>query len=127
MEQNRETDNVTLAAVNYLYLIAGISEPTNEDNNWAMEAIRYANIDIWVDKPMTRKEYADKKMFEIKSLSYFMRKRNSKDIKAVRYFQEYEHRELADLRSVTSHPALNCGYFFSIGVFRHKIINLKHI
>jgi hypothetical protein len=101
--------NVLLAAVNYLYLMTGVSEPTDEDNNWAMEAIRYANIDYWVDKPMTHKEYADRKKFEIKSLSYFMRKRNYNDMEAIRYFQEYEHRELANLRAVTSHPAFNCG------------------
>ncbi len=96
-----------LAAVNYLYLTAGISEPTEQDNNWAMEAITYANIDYWIDKPMTHKEYADRKIFEIKSLSYFMRKRNYNDIKAVRCFQEYEHREITNLRAVTSHPAFN--------------------
>lgn len=98
-----------LAAVNYLYLMAGISEPTEQDNNWAIEAIVYANIDYWVDKPMTHKEYADRKMFEIKSLSYFMRQRNYNDIEAIRYFQEYEHRELTNLRAVTLHPAFNCG------------------
>tara|TARA_R110000868_G_scaffold43343_2_gene145924 strand:+ start:1867 stop:2235 length:369 start_codon:yes stop_codon:yes gene_type:complete len=100
--------NVLLVAVNYLYLMAGISEPTEEDNYWAMEAIVYANPDYWVDKPMTHKEYADRKMFEIKSLSYFMRKRNYNDLEAVRYFEEYEHRELTNLRAVTSHPAFNC-------------------
>jgi hypothetical protein len=107
--QNPTFGNVLLAAVNYLYLMTGISEPTDEDNNWAMQAIRYANIDYWVDKPMTNKEYADRKMFEIKSLSYFMRKRSYKNIEAIRYFQEYEHRELTNLRAVTSHPAFNCG------------------
>lgn len=101
--------NVLLAAVNYLYLMAGVSDPTEEENNWAMEAIIYANPDYWVDKPMTHKEYADRKVFEIKSLSYFMRKRNYNDMEAIRYFHEYEHRELANLRAVTSHPAFNCG------------------
>lgn len=116
MENNTSTNhengndaNRLLAAVNYLYLTAGISEPTEQENYWAMEAITYANIDYWIDKPMTRKEYADRKMFEIKSLSYFMRKRNYKDLKAVRYFQEYELRELIKLRAVTSHRAFNCG------------------
>jgi len=98
-----------LAAVNYLYLTAGISKPTEQDNNWAMEAIVYANPDYWIDKPMTHKQYADRKMFEIKSLSYFMRKRNYNDLEAVRYFREYEQRELTKLRAVTSHPAFNCG------------------
>lgn len=101
--------NCLLAAVNYLYLTAGISEPTEQDNNWAMEAIFYANIDYWVDKPTTHKEHADRKTFEIKSLSYFMRKRNYDDLEVVRYFREYEHRELTNLRAVTSHPAFNCG------------------
>jgi hypothetical protein len=108
-DESANIGNVLLAAVNYLYLMAGVSKPTDEDNNWAMEAIRYGNIDYWVDKPMTYKEYANRKMFEIKSLSYFMRKRNYNDMEAIRYFQEYEHRELANLRAVTSHPAFNFG------------------
>lgn len=108
-EEKSNNANVLLAAVNYLYIMAGISEPTEQDNHWAMEAIVYANPDYYVDKPMTHKEYADRKMFEIKSLSYFMRRRNYKDIKAIRYFQEYEHQELTYLQAVTSHPAFNCG------------------
>ncbi len=105
--------NPLLAAVNYLYLMAGISEPTEQDNNWVMEAIVYANPDYWVDKPTTHQEYADRRMFEIKSLSYFMRKRNYNNIEAIRYFQEYEHRELTNLRAVTSHSAFNCAFQFS--------------
>ena len=84
-------DNVPLAAFSYLYLMAGISEPTDNDNNWATEAIVYADPNYWVDKPMTHKEYANRRMFEIKALSYFMRKRNYNDMEAIKYFQEYEH------------------------------------
>lgn len=98
-----------LAAVNYLYLMAGISNPTEQDINWAMEAVVYANPDYWIDKPMTHKEYAEKKTFEIKSFSYFMRKRNYNNIEAIKYFLEYEHRELTNLQAVISHPAFNCG------------------
>jgi len=107
-EQSNELYPV-LAAVNYLYLMAGISEPTEQENEWVMEAIVYANPNLWVEKPMTHKEYADKKAFEIKSFSYFMRKRNYNDIEAIKHFEEYEHRELTNLRAVTSHPAFNCG------------------
>lgn len=94
-------DDRVLAAVNYLYLMAGISEPTDQDNNLVMEAIVYANIDYWVDNPMTHSEYSNRKMFEIKSISYFMRKLNYNDMEAVRYFKEYEHWELTNLRAVT--------------------------
>jgi len=97
------------AEVDYLYLMAGISDPTEQENEWAMEAIIYANPDLWVQKPYTVKEYTDRKTFEIKSFSYFMRKRNYNDIKAIKYFDEYEHRELTNLRAVTLRPAFNCG------------------
>lgn len=87
--------------VQVLYLMAGISDPTEQENEWAMEAIIYANPDLWVQKPYTVKEYTDRKTFEIKSFSYFMRKRNYNDIKTIKHFDEYEHRELTNLRAVT--------------------------
>lgn len=108
-DENSNEPHPVLAVVNYLYLMAGISEPTEQENEWAMEAIIYANPDLWVEKPTTHKEYADRKAFDIKSLSYFMRKRNYNDIKAIKYFEEYEHREMTNLQTVTSHPLFNCG------------------
>jgi hypothetical protein len=98
-----------LAAVNYLYLMAGISTPTEIDEQNAMEAIYYANIDYYKDKAYNHKEWADKRKFEIKSLSYFMRKKNFDNVEAIRYFEEYERRELTNLKSVETHPAFNCG------------------
>ena len=106
-EQNGNELYPVLAAVNFLYLMAGISDPTDKDDDLAMEAIVYANPDLWVDKPMTHKEYANRREFEIKSLSYFMRKRNYNDIKAIKFLEEYEQRELTALRAVISHPAFN--------------------
>lgn len=104
---NHENANYA-AAINYLYLRSGISEPTEQDNNWAAEAIRYANIDYWIDKPITNKEYANKRKFEIKSFSYFMSRRNQYDIDAVRFFKDYEYRELYNLRKLTLHHSFNC-------------------
>ena len=54
--------------VNHLFLIIGLAKPSEQEACWGMEAVRYANPDLFNE---------DKKLFEVKSLSYFMSRKNA--------------------------------------------------
>ena len=61
-------------AIQHLYLVAGVSNPTERDRDIALEAIRLGNIDSYKE-PQTEKEYIDRVMFEEMFLHYFNMKR----------------------------------------------------
>lgn len=97
-------DKDLTVAFKYLYLIAGISHPTQQEKEWAQEAIMKGNPDFYVDKAYTQREWANKRLFEIKSLTYFMSKIHQNNIEAVEYFKDRERQEIIELNAVTSHP-----------------------
>ena len=69
-------DNLNLEkAIQHLYLMAGVSNPTKRDRNIALEAIMEGNIDSYKEEPKTIKEYLDKVMFEVRAIHYFNLKR----------------------------------------------------
>lgn len=89
------------AAVNWIFREAGIEKPTDMEQYIALEACRYGDVDRWVEKSYSFNEYFERKNFEIRAFNYFMRKRllpDKKNIPAIKFFQDAEHRQLAELR-----------------------------
>lgn len=91
-------------AIEWLYLMANVSQPNARDKDIAYEAITYADINNFTEKPMTHEQWANKRRFEIKCLTYFMCKKYSNSFEVVKYFKEYERIELHGLAEIVSLP-----------------------
>jgi len=101
LEADKEKNN---EMVKFICHKAGIEEPTERHISLALQAAHYADPALWINKPLTIKEWVNHRRFEIKAFYYFMESINSEHELAPLIFRECETKELEVLEGITNNP-----------------------